>query len=384
MKKWMYTLLKRRLLITLSLTLTLLPLSGCTQGKESTDISLTNLSSAPGIYDENLLTHRLIMSDARYKLATKEEINTALSNASFFLSEVKQDCKPNSDTQAFLQCANNILGKYFTYKETTLTSKGYSRQISDCDLNVYLLLDAARLFNKKLHIVYSPGHAFIAYTDARGVTQYWETIEPDNHGQPAELWTSAYAKTLHPFFYTPQSEDMIEKIYPLFILKELEEHKKEQLLSALHEVLQDNPLYLSAYYGNKKSINEHDINQLLHLLQSDTYSINKKIIAARYFINKDDYQQAKNLLNAIPLNNCKLDCLKEKERISTLYSFYRFISENSRYTSEREIQIKIDSFLEWSAYLVIIVLALIIAFCRIKISSHNNENHRRRKHDSRA
>lgn len=381
MKKWIRTPLIRWILITLGLVLILWALITWAMKDESVATSVTTLSSIPGVYDKNLLTHRLIMFDARYELANEKEINTALSNASFFLSEVKKDCKPDSDTQEFLQCANNILGKYFTYKETSLTSKGYSRQVSDCDLNVYLLLDAARFFNKQLHIVHSPGHAFIAYTDARGVTQYRETIEPDNHGQPAELWTSAYAKTLHPFFYTPQSEDTIEKIYPLFLLKELEEHKKEQLLSTLHEALQDNSLYLSAYYDNKKEINEDDAVQLLHLLQSDTHSFDKKIIAARYFIKNKNYQRADTLLRAIPKNKCTEKCLKEKAKFSFKHRIYYFISNNSKYTSEDTIEKIAKSVWSTTFVLMFFTLALIVLLCRKEIATTYNQYNQRRRHD---
>lgn len=72
--------------------------------EEPVDMPLIALSSIPGIYDEKLLTHRLIMLDAKYKLATQEEINTALSNSLFFLSEVKKDCKANTDADVFTMC----------------------------------------------------------------------------------------------------------------------------------------------------------------------------------------------------------------------------------------------------------------------------------------
>lgn len=382
MKKWIRTPLIRWILITLGLVLTFWALITWAMKDESVATSVTTLSSIPGVYDKNLLTHRLIMFDARYELANEKEINTALSNASFFLSEVKQDCNPDSDTQEFLQCANNILGKYFTYKETSLTSKGYSRQVSDCDLNVYLLLDAARLFNKQLHIVYSPGHAFIAYADARGITQYWETIEPDNHGQPAELWTSAYAKTLHPFFYTPQSEDTIEKIYPLFLLKELEEHKKDQLLSTLHEALQDNPLYLSAYYGNKKEINEDDAVQLLYLLQNDTHSFDKKIITARFFIDNKNNMRAMTLLNAIPKSKCEELCLIEKQRISRLYTPYVYMVENKIFKSEGMINtllITILFILSGSIVVLTSIKLLVNKLFHITNKIRNNKKQKKNK-----
>lgn len=122
----------------------------------------------------------------------------------------------------------------------------------------YLINNSASFF--------SPGHAFIAYTDNQGVEQYWETIEPNNLGQPAELWTSGYPKTLHPFFYTPQSESMIEDVYQLNFSEKLPDDMKANLISTLNDTLNDNPLYQSAYYDNKKDITQDDVNQLLYLL----------------------------------------------------------------------------------------------------------------------
>lgn len=341
---------------------------------------LIALSSTPGIYDENLLTHRLIMLDAKYKLASQKEINMALSNSLFFLSEVKQDCKANTDNLTLLQCANRIIGKYFPYKETDLTSQGYSRVVSDCDLNVYLLLDAARLFNKQFRIVYSPGHAFIAYTDNQGVEQHWETIEPNNLGQSAELWTSGYPKTLHPFFYTPQPESMVENVYQLYLSAKLSDDKKTHLLSMLHDTLNDNPLYQSAHYGNKKVITQDDVNQLLYLLQRDTYSFDKKIIAARYFIKMGNDTKANALLTEIPKSKCEQACLTEKAELSIKYKFYNFIVRNTDYKSEQTIDNLSKSILNAALALFLLIITLIIFFCRKEIATIYKRNYRSRRH----
>lgn len=343
---------------------------------------LIALSSTPGIYDESLLTHRLIMLDEKYKLATQEEINTARSNSLFFLSEVKQDCKANTDTLTFLQCANATLGKYFPYKETDLTSKGYSRAVSDCDLNVYLLLDAARLFNKHLRIVYAPKHAFIAYTDSQGVEQYWETIKPNNQGQPAELWTSGFVKTLHPFFYTPQPESMAENIYQLYLSAKLSDNKNKFLLSTLHDELKDNPIYQSAHYSNKAVITQDDVNQLLYLLQRDTYSFDKKIIAARYFITQGNSTKAKALLAEIPKSKCEQACLIEKEKTSWFYTPYVYFVKNKLATSEGQVNLFIITILIVFSCIIIILGIFILlnkSFFRIMHKMGTNKENKKNK-----
>ncbi|EAY3754026.1 hypothetical protein ABQ37_004421 [Salmonella enterica subsp. enterica serovar Sandiego] len=343
----------------------------------TTEHPVQMMSSGLGEPDNTLLTHRIIMTDQHYGLTSGEEVQAALSNTQFVLSKITKQCSSSRNTGQFLQCANNILGEHFSYQETALATEGYSRGISDCDLNVYLLLDAARLLNQKINIVYAPGHAFIAYTDENGQPQFWETIEPDNHGQPAELWTSGYAKTLHPFFYTPQPENKIEKIYQLYISDKLPENERIHLLSALHETLQDNPLYLSAYYGNKKDITPKDIRHLLYLLQSDTYSFDKKIIAARYFNVNKDYQRAEDLLSAIPARQCVTECLKEKAKHSVKYKIIYAIASNSSYKSEYIINEAIKSIKDGLIYLSLFFLVLIILICRKEIAEKYNHNRRR-------
>lgn len=338
------------------------------------------MSSGPGEPDNSLLTHRIIMTDLHYGLTSDAEVQAALSNSQFVLSEIKKQCSSTRNTGQFLQCANNILGEHFSYQETVFASAGYSRGISDCDLNVYLLLDAARLLNRQINIVYAPGHAFLSYTDENGITQFWETIEPDNHGQPAELWTSAYAKTLHPFFYTPQPENKVEEIYRLFILDKLSENERTRLLSALNETLHNNPLYLSAYYGHKKDINQQDVNHLLYLLQKDTYSFDKKIIAARHFNTNKDYQRAEFLLNAIPKHQCTVKCLEEKAKYSIKHKIFYHIANNSNYKSEHAIEEAAESIWGNILMLLVSVSILIISLCRKEIAEKYNNYHRRRIH----
>lgn len=346
----------------------------------TTEHPVQMMSSEPGEPDNTLLTHRIIMTDQHYGLTSGEEVQAALSNTQFVLSEIKKQCSSIRNTGQFLQCANNILGEHFSYQETAFASAGYSRKISDCDLNVYLLLDAARLLNRQINIAYAPGHAFIAYTDENGQPQFWETIEPDNHGQPAELWTSGYAKTLHPFFYTPQPENKIEKIYQLYISDKLSENERIHLLSALHETLQDNPLYLSAYYGNKKDITPKDISHLFYLLQSDTYSFDKKIIAARYFNNNKSYQRAETLLNAIPEHQCGIKCLEEKAKYSIKHKIFYYIINNSNYETEHAIKGAVESI--WINILMLLAFTsiLIIFLCRKEIAEKYNNYHRGRIH----
>lgn len=83
------------------------------------------MSSGPVKPDNSLLTHRIIMTDQHYGLTSDEEVQAALSNTRFVLSEIKKQCSSTRNTGQFLQCANNILGEHFSYQETALASACY-------------------------------------------------------------------------------------------------------------------------------------------------------------------------------------------------------------------------------------------------------------------
>ena len=159
------------------------------------------------------------------------DMRTPLSLVKSSLDELEEAGNLSEGLQKSLAVLRKNLTRLLDMSELLLDWQKAEMQASalrlvSCDLNVYLLLDAARLLNRQINIVHAPGHAFIAYTDENGLPQFWETIEPDNHGQPAQLWTSAYAKTLHPFFYTPQPENKVEDIYRLFISDKLSDNER--------------------------------------------------------------------------------------------------------------------------------------------------------------
>lgn len=176
--------------------------------------------------------------------------------------------------------------------------------------------------------------------------------------------------------FSTQPENKVEDIYRLFILNKLPENERTRQFSALDATLHDNPLYLSAYYGNKKDINREDVNHLLYLLQKDTYSFDKKIIAARFFNKNENYQQAKQLLNSIPDHQCTEKCLEEKAKYSIKHKIFYHIANNSNYKSEYIIKETANSIRNTLIYSSLFFFILIKLLCRKEIAEKYNHNRR--------
>lgn len=141
--------------------------------------------------------------------------------------------------------------------------------------------------------------------------------------------------------------------------------------------MHDNPLYLSAYYANKKDINREDVNHLLYLLQKDTYSFDKKIIAARYFNANKDYQRAESLLNAIPEHQCTVECLEGKAKYSIKHKIYWFLFKNGKYKSEYMIEERITSISDIIKTILLSFLSVLIYNSRKEIAATYNNIRRK-------
>ncbi|MBS2525934.1 hypothetical protein KFY69_28255, partial [Salmonella enterica subsp. enterica serovar Typhimurium] len=132
--------------------------------------------SIAGEKDPTLLSHRMISFDKENNIITSETAALAYGNTLKYLHSVRAKCNPNVKTTNFLECANNILGDNFYYHQSPMVSLAWANHYSDCDLNVYLLMDALKQAGKNSSIVYAPGHAFLAFTDgSNNSVQFWET-----------------------------------------------------------------------------------------------------------------------------------------------------------------------------------------------------------------
>lgn len=298
------------------------------QNKEAEGRRVTIRQSASGEFDPQLMTHRLIHWDEEQGVANHVMAARAYGNVSRFLTETKSECHSGLTRVDFLRCASDVLGRNFYYRGSNPVTPAWSEQYSDCDLNVYLMLDAAERAGKKASIVYAPGHAFLAFKDeATDEWLYWETTGEQNRGEQADLTNAFYRKTPQHFYYTPVSSASAEQLYPSLIIKEAGKEKHNAVLSPLLHLYPDNPLLTDRYYRYKNIINDDDAKKIKDLLQTDITSVDKKEILAKYFMDKGQNTLAVNYLNRISDDQCGRMCLSLKQHFSLYYRSIFIVTE---------------------------------------------------------
>lgn len=276
--------------------------------------------SVVGTFNPSLLSHRLIQWDETHGVARHDIAARAYGNTSRFLDEVKSRCHSTDRNEAFFRCANTILGKNFYYRASNPVTPAWAAGYSDCDLNVYLLIDAAASAGKNADIVYAPGHAFLSFlSEKTGLPNYWETTTDHNNGVMADLADDFYRKTPQHFYYSPFPAQVAERLYPALIIDETGKGSASEILGPLLKEYPDNPLLTDQLYSYKSEINAEDAEKIEDLLKTDTSSVSKKIIVARYFADRGDRDNALNFLNRIDDSNCGAECLSLKQHFSLYY-----------------------------------------------------------------
>ncbi|WP_223510211.1 MULTISPECIES: hypothetical protein [Rahnella] len=285
--------------------------------------SALSLGDATGTFDAKFLSHRLIKFDEESGLATVEKASKAYGNTEAYFNSTRRDCASNLSNVRFLACANKLLGKSFYYTPVAAVSKGWSARFSDCDLNVYLLMDAMHIAGKEAEIVYAPHHAFVAYRDEQtGQIAYWETTDNHNSGKLADLQESFYLKTPSHFYYQPQPFSYAEKLYPALVIDEIKSlQRRDALRQFLNMNFADNPIVQDSWYENKKHITREDAQTLLFLLKTDITSVSKRILLAKYLNTHNQQDKAQFFLSQITDDNCNDACLTLKSQYSFKYSF---------------------------------------------------------------
>lgn len=293
----------------------------------------TALTSATGAVepDLTLMTHRMITSDIQDGLISPQNAEKAFSNTAGYFDEVKNKCikEGTQKTKNILSCANNILGNHFYYYPARETASAWAGHYSDCDSNVYLLLDALKLFNKSASIVYAPGHAFISWADEQtGLPAWWETTSDANHGRPADLTQEFYKKTLAPFYYHQQSAAFAEHFYTSVVtLNSLNTALKENRLKDMIKQYPDNPFVEDLEYENKRSLTPADVAWLQVRLKTDMSSVTKKQLLANYYQKKGNTELAKNYISRIDIDSCDADCRPLMIMASSVNRFWFMASD---------------------------------------------------------
>lgn len=190
---------------------------------------------------------------------------------------------------------------------------------------------------------------------------YWETTTNNNSGELADLNNGLYEKSMHRFYYTPQTEEYAEQLYPVLILGEQDKNARQLALNSLMLQFPDNPLVQDFWFKNKSSLNSDDIHELTMQLQTDISSTDKKLMVANYLITHGQSRQAKHYLNTIDDSLCDKDCLIAKSKTSLYYkALGYFVSLLSAFSISVPLNIIINSFYETGKVYIIILVAFFL------------------------
>ncbi|EHY5882416.1 hypothetical protein K4J79_004565 [Escherichia coli] len=308
-------------------------------------------------YNNKWLTHRLIKMDYDNGTALSV-IQKAWNNTEHFILSAREKCQSATTTLDFLYCTNALLGDMFPYKESNMVSPAYASQFSDCDLNVYLLIDAAKESGRQIEIIFAPFHAFISYIDDNNVRAYWETTANNNKGTVADLndnhW---YQKTFNKFYYVPRSENYIESLYPVLIANSVDSAHKKEIYNNLKPEIKKTPLAYDLYYSMKNEISSQDAEQINLLLREDITSSDKQLLLTGYFIKNGNTEAAQKIIDNIQAKNCKSECIGFKKKVYW-YFFPSYLV--SQYASEFGVTLSLEDIYYYYAFNIIIILSISI------------------------
>lgn len=314
-----------------------------------------------GHYEPALLSHRLIEFDRLSGVASAERASLAFGNTQAWLSEVKRQCHTALSNQDYLTCSNQLLGRHFYYSPAQAVSDGWANHYSDCDLNVYLLMDAMHMAGREAEIVYAPHHAFISYRDE--ITHeplYWETTSHHNTGEPADLRDDFYPKTPSHIYYTPEPASYAESLYPVLVISKIEPpERRHGLLVSLHQRYPDNPFVQDAWYEQKQAITREDAQSLVSLLKTDITSVSKRLLLVSYFSSHNEEDKARQLLSEISDGDCNRACLQEKSQRSALYHFAQW---GITQLKKLDIRISLSKFFEIISDTVTLYALILLPF----------------------
>lgn len=318
--------------------------------KESAEKIIPSINAQ---YNNKWLTHRLIKMD--YDNGTAfSVIQKAWNNTEYFILSAREKYQSATTTPDFLYCANGLLADMFPYKASNMVSPAYAAQFSDCDLNVYLLIDAAKASGRHIEIVFAPYHAFISYIDDNNVRAYRETTDNNNKGDIADLndnhW---YQKTFNKFYYVPRSEDYIESLYPVLIANNVDSSHKKEIYNNLKPEIKKTPLAYDLYYSMKDEISSQDAEQISLLLREDITSSYKQLLLTGYFIKNGNTEAAQKIINNIQAKNCKSDCIGFKKKVYW-YFFPSYLI--SQYASEFGVTLSLEDIYYYAFNIIIILL----------------------------
>ena len=330
------------------------------QERNRSEVEMIETQFIPVKRFEGTLSFEMLNFDLEQGIASAEVVKSAKHNIAFYFDQVEKQCRSIQGEEFFL-CANRVLGTYFYYTPSTELSNNLAKQQSDCDLNSYLIYDAARLAGLDAYVVYSPNHAFIGWRSESGI-KFLETTTDNNKGSRADLSKTLYKKSLDRSYYTLEKHEHVFTIYQALVSQLSKDRTYVDSLPNSHE----NTLIYNAQFSNKLEngdFTEEDASYLRAKLRTDITSISKKLMLAQWFKEQKKFEDMKLILDTISPDSCERTCVAMKRELSVLtntilapFNYY------DRYAKSKEMDITLKDYFTvlGSVFCVFVVLVLLI------------------------
>lgn len=261
-------------------------------------------------YHPDLLTHRVIRADESSGIINAAVSRSALENVNYYLSSVQLKCRLNDGVPGFLKCANDYLHDNFYYHSADDAGRGYAGHNSDCDANVFLMSDAARIAGLPTYIVYAPGHAFLAWKDSNGEFHYHETTGGNNRGRPFSFSDPLYKKAMDSTYYTPVSTEnpLIMATYSALISGISGNGQKlpELVKQYPHDSIIRGALL--RWKRQHNGIDAGDVNYINNALKTTTDNSDLYLSLTDYYLENGDNNEAEDAFSKADAHDCGTEC----------------------------------------------------------------------------
>ena len=211
----------------------------------------------------NSLTYKLIQLEKEWNIADLEQ--EAKYHFDWFISKADEIEKPSVVTkqtvQLYFEKISALMNAYFIYEASTTLTEGLAKQKIDCDLRSYLFYDITQKAGLNTSVIYSPGHAFIAWESSdKKENLFWETTTPDK-GKPIDLSNSSYEKSYDNFYYKRITKDDVIYLYSIIAASMADEKNRvstERVRNKVFAMAEKHPnrhffLCMKASYLNENS-----------------------------------------------------------------------------------------------------------------------------------
>lgn len=255
------------------------------------------------------LAYRLVRFDVENGIADRKAADRARANIGTYFRQVDGRCGRYRQARDFLLCANRVLGEYFEYEGTADATNTYAMGHSDCDLNAFLVMDAAAMHGVETSVMYTPGHALVTWAGEDGKTYYLETTVSDNRGKLADIKDTFYVRTNDDTYYTPYDDEAAFVLYQAVVYRQMAD---KGYIVGLFDALPDNTLVADSYYEYLMThgrIGPDEIADITERLKTATTSETLSLILADWYLKLGDTDRALSVLGGLPPQFCTYDCI---------------------------------------------------------------------------